>query len=722
MRNQVLGNRYRIIERIGEGGMAFVYLALDEKLGRKVAVKVLHEHMESNEEVRRRFQMEAQAISGLDHPNILKIYDFSGNKSSRLWIVTEVIHGKNLAQLLTKFKGGWINPVIATCITREICKALQCAHAQGIVHRDIKPENIMITDTGRVKLMDFGIAKDLGKSHTMTGTFMGSPSYMSPEQIRGRDIDHRSDIYSLCVLFYEIITGRLPYIGQTTHEVVLKIMEGKFTYPRFIVADLPEEIDAIVVKGMAHNYKDRFQRAQGLGQKLDHILASLNLNESHIELERFFKDPQNYMKRLNQKSTIQSHVDHETRLQTQRQERTFQKTKHDQDPSQFKASEQTRTLAASYNTPVTKTAYKQKPIKKAPVQTPAQRKTRGHPSVNQANRAQRVEIVTVAPTEQWLSTVFGVMLVSAILALAILGVFKTVDRISDIEKAPQTKLGKSFEKAVEQSQTFEITQPKQTHPPKRLARKKPDQDANKIGDNIKNDDFRTKKIAKERPPQPKAVPTKTRVATKPVQPKKQPVIPRISQTKDRTTPKASAPSTTDTQKPAVNPNVSQPTETQAGQGSIAISSQPAAEIFLNGERLGTTVDKERFSGWIKVTSGQHFLELRRDGYEPYKQKISVKANQKKRLSHVTLEKNKGLSRHYVLTLRVSQTPAKVSIRNLDENDTQTFTMTNRTHALQLENGRFHVRIEQGDQVRERTIILTANQNKLTFTADFGGQP
>src|SRR4051812_3642585 len=118
MRNQLLGNRYRILDRIGEGGMAYVYVAVDEKLGRKVAIKVLHEHMEKNPDIRKRFQLEAQAVSSLEHPNIVKIYDFSGDHSERLWIVTEVIRGKNLAQYVQQFTGGWLHPVVAACTVR----------------------------------------------------------------------------------------------------------------------------------------------------------------------------------------------------------------------------------------------------------------------------------------------------------------------------------------------------------------------------------------------------------------------------------------------------------------------------------------------------------------------------------------------------------------------------------------------------------------------------
>ena len=299
MQGQVLGNRYRIIDQLGEGGMAFVYLAVDEKLGRKVAIKVLHEHMERNPDIRHRFHLEAQSISALDHPNIVKIYDFSGDKSHRLWIVTEVIRGKNLAQFVDQYTGGHLHPIVAACLVREICKALEKAHNHGIVHRDIKPENIMVTVNGRTKLMDFGIAKDLAKSGmTMTGTFMGSPSYMSPEQIRGRDVDLRSDLYSLSVLFYEIVTGRLPFVGTSTHDVVMKIMTGEYTFPKYLVDGLPDELNDMIMRGMSRDPVIRQQAAREYGIEIDQYLQNIGFDESHIELERYFKDRRSYDARL----------------------------------------------------------------------------------------------------------------------------------------------------------------------------------------------------------------------------------------------------------------------------------------------------------------------------------------------------------------------------------------------------------------------------------------
>ncbi|MEN9835725.1 MAG: hypothetical protein RL011_1918, partial [Pseudomonadota bacterium] len=305
MRNKLLGDRYRILDLIGEGGMAYVYLATDEKLGRRVAVKVLHEHMERNPEIRQRFQAEAQTISALDHPNIVKIYDFSGDQEGRLWIVTEVIQGKNIAQYLQDLNERWLHPVIASCIVAEVCKGLSVAHDHGIVHRDIKPENIMMTFDGRVILMDFGIAKDLGKANvTVTGTFMGSPSYMSPEQVRGRDVDWRSDIYSLSILFYELVTGRLPFAGQNTHDVVLKIMEGNFTHPRYLVPMLPIVFNDLIVHGMAKNVGARPQSADQYRFAIDETLIEMGFNESHIELERCAKDPDTFRSRLRGTETV----------------------------------------------------------------------------------------------------------------------------------------------------------------------------------------------------------------------------------------------------------------------------------------------------------------------------------------------------------------------------------------------------------------------------------
>ena len=220
--NKIFADRYQCLRLVGEGGMASVYLAMDIKLNREVAIKVMHDHMREKSELRSRFRKEAHAVSKLRHTNILgDIYDYSGNDSDELWIVTEFIDGLDLSKFVKKFKDKKLNPFIATCIVRELAKALVDAHRQGIIHRDIKPSNIMISKTGHVKLMDFGIAKDTALTDfTHVGTFMGSPSYMSPEQINGSSVDVRTDLYALCVLFYEIVTAELPFTGSNTHEII----------------------------------------------------------------------------------------------------------------------------------------------------------------------------------------------------------------------------------------------------------------------------------------------------------------------------------------------------------------------------------------------------------------------------------------------------------------------------------------------------------------------
>lgn len=299
MSGELIGHRYRVLRKIGEGGMAIVSIAVDEKLGRDVAIKVLKERYENHDEIRVRFQHEARAISAFDHPNILKIFDFSGEDSKQLWIVTELIHGRNLAQILETTPSGWLHPLIAASIVREICRALTAAHEHGVVHRDVKPENVMITHHGAVKLMDFGIAKiQRINSMTQTGMFMGSPSYMSPEQVRGRDVDHRSDIYSLGVLFYELITGKLPYSGTSTADIAMKILGGEFVHPRFIMEGIPSDLDKMIVKCLDLNPENRPQTIEEVGQTLDQILNSMGLDGSMQELERCFKDPKAYGDRL----------------------------------------------------------------------------------------------------------------------------------------------------------------------------------------------------------------------------------------------------------------------------------------------------------------------------------------------------------------------------------------------------------------------------------------
>ncbi len=296
----LIGQRYRIKALIGEGGMASVYSALDEKLERRVAIKILHPHLARNPDIRERFLLEAKTVSGLDHPNILRVYDFSGLDSEQLWMVTEILYGEDLSEYVKSFPRSRMHFIVATLVAREVCRALNEAHKLHIVHRDIKPENIMMLTNGQLKLMDFGIAKVHRANATQTGIFMGSPSYMSPEQIRGTDVDVRADIYSLCVLYYEIITGSLPFVGKSTAEVINRIMVGRFTPPNMIVTDLPHTLNQVIIKGLKSNKEERFASVSEMAQELDQFLGSITLRESRTELEEFTLNRERFDDRLTQ--------------------------------------------------------------------------------------------------------------------------------------------------------------------------------------------------------------------------------------------------------------------------------------------------------------------------------------------------------------------------------------------------------------------------------------
>lgn len=296
---RLFAKRYQTLRRIGEGGMAFVYLATDNTLNREVAIKVMHEHMQTRPELRHRFRQEARSVSKLKHSNILEIYDFSGDDSEQLWIVTEYIEGYDLSKFTKKYKDKKLNPFIALAMVREVAKALAAAHQQGIIHRDIKTSNVMISKNGHIKLMDFGIAKDIGLTDfTNIGTFMGSPSYMSPEQIRGERVDARSDLYGLAVLFYELVTGELPFTGKTTHEIISKVLQRSPLHPKEIDQGIPVFISEFIIKGLEKLPQNRHQSAESIVSLLDNYLRQYGLGDSRAELEKLFSKPKVYQKKL----------------------------------------------------------------------------------------------------------------------------------------------------------------------------------------------------------------------------------------------------------------------------------------------------------------------------------------------------------------------------------------------------------------------------------------
>lgn len=300
MIGRLLGERYRVKGQIGEGGMASVYVAHDERLNRRVAIKVLRSKWAEAKELRERFLIEAQTLSSFDHSNIIRCFDYSGDKSQDLWIVTEILRGSNLSQFVEKYPKRCLHPVIASLIISEVCSALNYAHSKGIYHRDVKPENIFILKDGRVKLMDFGIAKDSNRMRiTMTGMFMGSPSYMPPEQIKGDSkIDRRSDIYSLGVMFYEILSGELPFKGKNHVQVIDKIMKGRVVSVCDVASWVPQSLGKMIKKAMAFDPVDRYQNIQDFTFDLKNFLGGFGFADSQSELEAYFSNRSSFERKL----------------------------------------------------------------------------------------------------------------------------------------------------------------------------------------------------------------------------------------------------------------------------------------------------------------------------------------------------------------------------------------------------------------------------------------
>jgi predicted Ser/Thr protein kinase len=271
---------YKILEKLGEGGMGVVYLAEDTKLERKVAIKFLPHYISINSEERKRFKVEAKAAAALNHPNIATIYAIE-EYEEQLFLAMEYIQGNSLAELVT-------NPLtLETAIDTaiQIAAGLQTAHEKGIVHRDIKSANIMITDKGVVKIMDFGLAKLANRTKmTVQGATLGTAAYMSPEQARGEDTDHRSDIWSVGVVLYEMISGKLPFKGDYEQAVIYSILNEEPEPLTALRSGLPIEIDNIISKVLAKDPGVRYQHIDELPADLKTLLSdtSTSLQRSSI--------------------------------------------------------------------------------------------------------------------------------------------------------------------------------------------------------------------------------------------------------------------------------------------------------------------------------------------------------------------------------------------------------------------------------------------------------
>ncbi len=255
---RLLDNRYEILEAIGTGGMAVVYRALDHRLNRPVAVKILKDELSKNQEFRRRFYAESQAVAMLSHPNIVSVYDVSRTGDAD-YIVMELIEGITLKQYLEK--KGSLNWRETLHFSMQIAKALDHAHSRGIVHRDIKPHNIMILKDGSIKVADFGIARVGTAQNTLTREALGSVHYISPEQAKGARVDNRSDLYSLGVVMYEMLTGRTPYDGETPVAVAIQHINGGARRPSELATGIPAGLEQITLRAMAVNSDERYSSA-----------------------------------------------------------------------------------------------------------------------------------------------------------------------------------------------------------------------------------------------------------------------------------------------------------------------------------------------------------------------------------------------------------------------------------------------------------------------------
>jgi beta-lactam-binding protein with PASTA domain/tRNA A-37 threonylcarbamoyl transferase component Bud32 len=270
-RDTIIDGRYRVIKRLGSGGMADVYCAEDQQLGRRVALKLLYRHFAEDEQFVERFRREASSAAGLQHPNIVGIYD-RGEWNGTYYIAMEYIEGRTLKDVIRE--RGPAPPEAAVDIVLQILRAARFAHRRGVVHRDIKPHNVLIDDEGRVKVTDFGIARAGASDMTETGLIMGTSQYLSPEQAQGKPVDARSDLYSIGIVLYEMLTARVPFDAESPVAVALKQVSERPVPPRELNPEVPPALEGVVLRAMEKNPARRFADA-------DEFIAALQTG--HLE-------------------------------------------------------------------------------------------------------------------------------------------------------------------------------------------------------------------------------------------------------------------------------------------------------------------------------------------------------------------------------------------------------------------------------------------------------
>ena len=272
--------RYKISRKLGAGGMANVYLAEDQELGRRVAIKMLDDRHSSDAQFVERFRREAQNAAGLSHPNIVSIYD-RGEAEGSYYIAMEYVEGRTLKELLVARGPSPIG--IAIDYTRQILSALRFAHRNGIVHRDIKPHNVIVDGEGRVKVMDFGIARAGASQMTEAGSIIGTAQYLSPEQARGAPVDQTSDLYSTGIVLYELLTGSVPFTGETPVEIAMKHLSQAPLPPSTHRPEVPRDLDYVVLRALAKDPAERYRSAEDMDSDLERIARGIGVSAETAE-------------------------------------------------------------------------------------------------------------------------------------------------------------------------------------------------------------------------------------------------------------------------------------------------------------------------------------------------------------------------------------------------------------------------------------------------------
>src|ERR671929_1371949 len=266
--NTLFDGRYRVLRKLGSGGMAHVYLAEDQELGRRVAIKILDDRHAGDGQFVERFRREAKNAASLSHPNIVSIYD-RGEAEGTYYIAMEYLDGRSLKELIVARGPAPVN--VAIEYARQILAAIRFAHRHGIVHHDIKPHNVLVDAEGRLKVTDFGIARAGASQMTEAGSIIGTAQYLTPEQAKGAPVDQTSDLYSVGVVLYELLTGAVPFSGDTPVEIAMKHLSSVPPAPSELRAEIPRDLDLVVMRALAKDPAERYQSADEMDADLARV-------------------------------------------------------------------------------------------------------------------------------------------------------------------------------------------------------------------------------------------------------------------------------------------------------------------------------------------------------------------------------------------------------------------------------------------------------------------